>query len=78
MQGKLTLSPAVCLSIFVVVLLSYCLQTEITMLVQRTYRKPFLLLYVTHSGYTWIALLHLLALRVPLQEEWRSRQLVSY
>jgi len=38
-----TLSRAVLLSIFVVVLLSYCIQTEVTMLVQRTYRKPFLL-----------------------------------
>ncbi|PLW42350.1 hypothetical protein PCASD_06379 [Puccinia coronata f. sp. avenae] len=53
-----------CIVIFILITFAYVIQTELTQAVQRTYRKPFLLLFLTHSGYICILPLHLLLLRL--------------
>ncbi|KAL8287320.1 hypothetical protein RQP46_003772 [Phenoliferia psychrophenolica] len=54
------------LVIFVCVLLAYTAQTELAQHVQQKqgYRKPYFLLWMTHSGYFLILPLHLSALRI--------------
>lgn len=42
----------------------YTLQTELAQYVQLTYRKPYFLLWLTHSGYCLLLPLHLLTLRL--------------
>lgn len=58
--------------IFCGVLISYTIQTELAQHVQQTlgYKKPYFLLYLTHSGYSLLLPLHLLVLRllgIPIQ-----------
>lgn len=54
--------------IFILITFAYVIQTELTQAVQRTYQKPYLLLFLTHSGYLVILPFHLLLLKL-LQPE---------
>ncbi|KAA1074867.1 hypothetical protein PGT21_023462 [Puccinia graminis f. sp. tritici] len=62
-----------CLIIFILITFAYVIQTELTQAVQRTYQKPYFLLFLTHSGYIAILPLHLLILKI-LQPNIRFSQ----
>ncbi|OAV98955.1 hypothetical protein, variant [Puccinia triticina 1-1 BBBD Race 1] len=67
-----------CLVIFILITFAYVIQTELTQAVQRTYQKPYLLLFLTHSGYIAILPLHLLLLKLlqpSIRLSTRLRQL---
>ncbi|EGG12311.1 uncharacterized protein MELLADRAFT_115093 [Melampsora larici-populina 98AG31] len=52
--------------IFIIVLISYVTQSELSQIIQiqNDYQKPYLLLYLTHSSYLFILPLHLLIIRL--------------
>ncbi|KAI8449624.1 hypothetical protein BY996DRAFT_6418265 [Phakopsora pachyrhizi] len=55
------------LVIFGIVLIAYTIQTELAQEVQRSYEKPYFLLYLTHSGYIVLFPLHLIVLKIALK-----------
>ncbi|POW21445.1 hypothetical protein PSHT_02358 [Puccinia striiformis] len=57
-------NPLGCLIIFILITVAYVIQTELTQAVQRTYQKPYFLLFLTHSGYLVILPIHLLTLKI--------------
>lgn len=52
--------------IFIIVLIAFTVQTELAQYVQQTleYRKPYTLLYLTHSGYAIILPIHLFVMKL--------------
>lgn len=52
--------------IFIIVLISYVTQSELSQIIQNQsdYQKPYLLLYLTHSSYLFILPLHLLIIKL--------------
>ncbi|KAM0745728.1 hypothetical protein T439DRAFT_330372 [Meredithblackwellia eburnea MCA 4105] len=66
MALKLDLKTTGALLVFALVLAAYTTQTELAQYVQHSqgYRKPYFLLWMTHSGYALILPFHFLALRL--------------
>ncbi|KAG0139722.1 hypothetical protein CROQUDRAFT_666104 [Cronartium quercuum f. sp. fusiforme G11] len=57
--------------IFPLVLIAYTVQSELSQVIQRTYPKPYLLLYLTHSAYLILLPFHLLTLKLSTDRRCR-------